>query len=44
MVSRRILRIGLPSGGEFALMFVYMAVIYWIIRDFGAEAMKMGRI
>ena len=35
---RRILRIGLPPGGEFALMFVYMGVVYWIIRDFGAEA------
>lgn len=35
---RRILRVGLPPGGEFALMFVYMAVIYWIIRDFGAPA------
>jgi putative MATE family efflux protein len=34
----RILRIGLPPGGEFALMFVYMAVIYWVIRGFGAEA------
>lgn len=37
-VWKRILRIGLPPGGEFALLFVYMAVIYWIIRDFGAEA------
>jgi len=35
---KRILRIGLPPGGEFGLMFVYMAVIYWIIRDFGAAA------
>jgi putative MATE family efflux protein len=34
----RILRIGLPAGGEFALMFVYMAVIYVIIRDVGASA------
>ena len=35
---KRMLGIGLPAGGEFALMFVYMAVIYWIIRDFGAAA------
>lgn len=35
---KRILRIGLPAGGEFALMFVYMAVIYFIIRHFGATA------
>jgi len=34
----RMLRIGLPPGGEFLLMFVYMAVIYWVIRDFGASA------
>jgi putative MATE family efflux protein len=37
-VWKRVLRIGLPPGGEFALMFVYMAVIYWVIRDFGADA------
>ena len=35
---KRILAIGLPAGGEFALMFIYMGVIYAIIRDFGATA------
>ncbi len=34
----RVFRIGLPAGGEFALMFAYMAVIYWTIRGFGPEA------
>ncbi len=34
----RILKIGLPAGGEFGLMFIYMAVIFWIIRHFGAAA------
>ena len=34
----RILRIGMPAGGEFALMFVFVGVIYFIIRDFGAPA------
>ena len=34
----RVLRIGLPAGGEFALMFLYMAVVYWAIRGFGPEA------
>jgi putative MATE family efflux protein len=34
----RLLRIGLPAGGEFALMFLYMALIYWIIRRFGQDA------
>ena len=37
-VWKRILRIGLPPGGEFALMFCYLAIIYWVIRHFGAEA------
>ena len=32
------LDVGLPAGGEFALMFVYMGVIYWVISDFGAAA------
>ena len=35
---KRILHIGLPAGGEMALMFVYIAVIYWVIRNFGAVA------
>ena len=35
---KRILGVGLPPGGEFALMSVYMAIIYWTIRDFGSEA------
>ena len=32
---RRILAIGLPAGGEFMMMFVIVAVIYWAIRHFG---------
>lgn len=35
---KRLLRIGVPAGGEFGLMFVSMVVIYWIISDFGAAA------
>jgi putative MATE family efflux protein len=34
----RMINVGLPAGGEFALLAVYVAVIYWIIRDFGAAA------
>src|SRR5882672_3304973 len=34
----RMLNIGLPAGGEFALMAVFVAIVYWIIRDFGAAA------
>ena len=33
-----ILRVGLPAGGEFALMGVYIVVVYGIIRQFGAAA------
>ncbi|HYJ04005.1 MAG TPA: MATE family efflux transporter, partial [Chthoniobacterales bacterium] len=32
------LRIGIPAGSEFALMAVYIVVVYAIIRDFGAAA------
>jgi len=34
-VWKRLLGIGVPAGGEFLLLFVYMAFIYWAIRDFG---------
>ncbi|HEX8568866.1 MAG TPA: MATE family efflux transporter [Caulobacteraceae bacterium] len=37
-VWRRITLIGLPASGEFAVMFVYLGVVYWVIRGFGAEA------
>jgi len=37
-VWKRMLGIGFPAGGEFVLLFAYMAVIYWAIRDFGAAA------
>jgi len=35
---KRILKIGLPAGGEFAILFVSMAIIYYALRDFGAAA------
>jgi putative MATE family efflux protein len=37
-VLKEMLRIGLPAGGEFALMFLYTTAIYWIIRAFGPAA------
>ena len=37
-IWKEMLNIGLPAGGEFALLGVYIALIYWIIRDFGAAA------
>jgi putative MATE family efflux protein len=35
---RRILDVGLPAGGEFAIIFVWMGVIYYVLRDFGPAA------
>lgn len=35
---KRILQIGLPAGGEFAIMFFNMAVIYYALGNFGAAA------
>jgi len=32
------LKIGLPAGAEFALMAIYLAVVYTVIRPFGAPA------
>ncbi len=37
-ILRRLLGIGLPAGGEFVLLFTYMAVIYGVISDFGTSA------
>ena len=35
---KRILDVGLPAGGEFAIIFVWMGVIYYVLRDFGPAA------
>ncbi|MGY4326141.1 putative MATE family efflux protein [Bradyrhizobium sp. LB7.2] len=35
---KRIVNVGLPAGGEFAMMFILMAVVYFVLRDFGAAA------
>ncbi|WP_310571663.1 MATE family efflux transporter [Gemmatimonas sp.] len=37
-VLTRMLKIGVPPGAEFALMFVFTAVIYTAIKQFGPEA------
>ncbi len=34
-VWRQIGAIGVPAGGEFALMFVFTGFVYWVIKDFG---------
>jgi putative MATE family efflux protein len=35
---KRMLAVGLPAGGELLLLFVFMGIIYWCIRGFGADA------
>jgi len=35
---RKLLRIGVPAGGEYFLMFVLNAAVFLIIRDFGDDA------
>lgn len=37
-VWKRMLNIGLPSGGEFALLFIMNAVVYWCVQRFGTDA------
>ncbi|CAH9052323.1 Multidrug export protein MepA [Pseudoalteromonas sp. CIP111854] len=34
---KNLLRVGVPAGSEFMLTFLYMAVIYWVLADFGAH-------
>src|SRR5262249_29867420 len=34
----RMINIGLPSGGEFAFMAIFIGVMYWVMRDFGDAA------
>lgn len=37
-VWQPLLRVVLPAGGEFLLMFIYISGIYWLIRRFGPAA------
>jgi putative MATE family efflux protein len=37
-IWKRLLLIGVPAGGEFALMVVYSGLIYWLTRRFGTAA------
>jgi putative MATE family efflux protein len=37
-VWKQMFNIGLPSGGEFALLFIVNAVVYWCVQRFGTEA------
>jgi putative MATE family efflux protein len=35
---RRMLKIGLPAGGEYLLMFLFSAYVYYLLRGFGETA------
>ena len=35
---KRVLHVGLPAGGEFAIVFAWMGVVYYVLRDFGPAA------
>jgi len=35
---KRVLAIGLPAGGELGLIFIYTAIVYYTIRNFGVAA------
>lgn len=35
---KRLLNIGLPAGGEFAVIGLFTGIMYWVTRDFGATA------
>lgn len=37
-IWRRMFEIGLPAGGEMAILFLYFSLVYWLIQDFGASA------
>jgi putative MATE family efflux protein len=37
-IWRGMLAVGAPAGGDFILISVYLALVYWVIRDFGAAA------
>ena len=37
-IWKEMMNIGVPAGGEFGLLGIYIVLIYWIIRDFGAAA------
>ncbi|TMP27280.1 MATE family efflux transporter [Pseudoalteromonas rubra] len=37
-VMLKVINLGLPSGGEFLLTFMYMSIIYWALSQFAASA------
>jgi putative MATE family efflux protein len=37
-IWKKMLEIGLPAGGEMAILFLYFSMVYWLIQDFGAPA------
>jgi putative MATE family efflux protein len=37
-IWRKMFDIGLPAGGEMAILFLYFSMVYWLIQDFGAAS------
>ncbi len=37
-IWKKMFEIGLPAGGEMAILFLYFSMVYWLIQDFGAPA------
>lgn len=37
-IAKKLLKIGLPAGGEFLMTFFYMSIIYWALSSFSANA------
>ncbi|MBR1088211.1 MATE family efflux transporter [Bradyrhizobium manausense] len=35
---KRILNVGLPAGGEFVMIFIFMAAVYYVLRNLGPAA------
>jgi putative MATE family efflux protein len=38
VIWRRMVLLGLPAGGEFAVIALFITLLYWTLRDFGAAA------
>ncbi|MFC4654210.1 MATE family efflux transporter [Rheinheimera marina] len=36
-LSKPLLKVGFPAGGEYGIIFLYSAFVYWVIADMGTE-------
>lgn len=37
VLSKALLKVGFPAGGEYGIIFLYSAFVYWVIADMGTE-------